>query len=230
MDFKFILFNRWVTSHSEISKKNFRRHKLIVKGLEYLISKESMRQGGQSSVEQGEELLRYLTDRNALATIAFNLDIQQQFSQESLVYQKRLSCLIGQVDREWRLTTHLELLKNCRGQQFENFLKECKCGQLKSNMANCQNLQEFENAKYVTYNDIDIFKGRDYLYPKLSDFKIGYIDAIKEELNKFFPRDGDASRSKVEAKIFNPLNQAMWPHREAFTKHVVIENSYMIIS
>ena len=193
--------------------------------MDYIISKESQKPGREKSVKKGEELITYLTDRNALAIIAFNLDIQQRFSEESLVYQKRLSCLIGQVDREYHLMEHLELLKTCRGVQFENFLNSCQCGQLKSNMATCQSLEEYESAKYVTFNDVDLYKGRDYLYPKLSGFKTDYIDEIKTELSDLFPRGGNALRSRVEAKKFNPLNQAMWPHREAFS-NVVLSYAY----
>ena len=90
-----------MTSHGDISKKNFKRHKLIVNGLRYIISKESAKLTAKeieksTTIIEGGELINYLTDRNALSGIVFNLDVQKRFSEESLMYQKKLSCLIGQ--------------------------------------------------------------------------------------------------------------------------------------
>ena len=206
---------RWVKSHEEITTKIFKRHKDIVQGLEYIISVEQTRgKAGEASVDDATELVGYLTDRNAIATLVFNLDIQARFSIESLMFQKTLSSLIGQVEREYFLVTHLELLKNGGGEQFDEFIKACKCGQLKTNLVNCNNLNEYETAKYVMYQDIELKKGRDYLYPKLSGFKIGYIDKIKEKLNEFFPRYGNDAKARVPTQIFTPLNQAVWPDKK----------------
>ena len=106
---------------------------------------------------------------------------------------------------------YLESLKNGEGKQFNEFIKACKCGQIKANLANCNNLNQYETAKYVYYQDIELYKGSDYLYPKLSTFKDDYVDQIREELVGFFPKYGNEQKARVPTNIFTPLNQALWP-------------------
>ena len=48
-------------------------------------------------------------------------------------------------------------------------------------MDTCQDFNEYETARFVTYHDIVLYKDREY--PKLSTYRVGYIDAIKKEMD-----------------------------------------------
>ena len=129
-----------MTSHLEICQRYFERYQDIVNGLVYVKDKESERTGGEKSVEKAQDLLRFASDRNALITVVFNLNIQEIFSASSLVFQKTLSTLIGQTDRDYHLVTQLNLLKRFGGIKMSDFIKQCKCGLTRDTLVNCNNL------------------------------------------------------------------------------------------
>ena len=94
-----------------------------------------------------------------------------------------------------------------------SFPKSCKCGPTRSRLATCQDLDEYESSNVVEFQDVEILNQVPEVYPKLSTFKDDYIDQIKLELNKFFPRAGDPSKARLETIMFNPLNQQNWPDK-----------------
>ena len=201
----------WVTSHLEICQKYFERYQNIVNGLLYVVDKERQRVGGEKSVEKAEELLNFASDRNALVSVVFNLDIQEIFSTSSKVFQKTLSTLIGQTDRDYHLVTQLNLLKRFGGIKMSDFIKQCKCGLTRDTLVNCNNLIEYETSEYVEYQDLELKKDLDY--PTLSDFRDNYIDDMVKEISEWFPKAGNVNRGRVDPRDFDALNQALWPSK-----------------
>ena len=201
----------WVTSHLEICQRYFKRYQDIVNGLVYVKDKESERRGGEKSVEKAQDLLRFASDRNALITVVFNLNIQEIFSASSLVFQKTLSTLIGQTDRDYHLVTQLNLLKRFGAKKLSDFIGQCKCGQTRNTLVKCNNLIEYETSEYVVYQDLELKKDLDY--PTLSDFKDDYIDDMVKEISEWFPKAGNVNRGRVDPRDFDALNQALWPSK-----------------
>ena len=118
--------SRWVASHYEMMQKILTKWNLLIGGIDHIIREEDQKntEAAKNTKETAEELLDFLKDRNALATMHFNNDIQERFKFESMVYQERLSSIIGQVDREYALESTLNLvIKANRGQTFKTFLQ-----------------------------------------------------------------------------------------------------------
>ena len=92
---------RWVDTHCKVMKKITNRWSDLIEGLDYVIEQESQLNtaSAKNTVEKANDLQDFLKDRNALAIMHFNIDIQERFATESLAFQTRLSSLIGQDDR-----------------------------------------------------------------------------------------------------------------------------------
>ena len=105
--------------------KLFERWKLLIGGLDHIIKEEGKKntKAAKKTVRKGEELVKFLKDKNALITMRFNHDVQDRFSIDSKVYQKKISSVIGQVDREWTLVTHLEYFKTNIEGSLKSFLQ-----------------------------------------------------------------------------------------------------------
>ena len=69
-----------------------------------------------------ENMLSFLTNKNALLTIAFILDLQEILKVESKAYQKKGESVIGQKARRDQLLNRLEELRNNRGGRHVNNL------------------------------------------------------------------------------------------------------------
>ena len=104
--------------------KIFIKWKFLIGGLLHIIDNASEKNTAASFklISKAEEQLQFLKDKNALATMHFNSDVQERFKIDSKNYQKRLSSIIGQVDREWTLYTHLDFYKSNIGRTFTHFL------------------------------------------------------------------------------------------------------------
>ena len=105
--------------------KIFQRWKLLIGGLEKIKTEESTKgtPAAKKTISKAEEQITFLKNKNALVTMHFNSDVQERFQIDSKNYQKRISTIIGQVDREWTLYTHLNFFKSNIGQTFKNFLQ-----------------------------------------------------------------------------------------------------------
>ena len=84
-----------MASHYEMMQKILTKWKLLIGGIDHIIREEDQKntEAAKNTKETAEELLDFLKDRNALATMHFNNDIQERFKFESMVYQERLSSL-----------------------------------------------------------------------------------------------------------------------------------------
>ena len=91
--------------------KIFNKWKLLIGGLKHIMDKadEKNTQASRKLISKAEKQIVFLKDKNALVTMHFNSDVQERFKVDSKNYQKRLSSIIGQVDKEWTLYTHINL-------------------------------------------------------------------------------------------------------------------------
>ena len=141
----------------------------------------------------------------------FNRDIQTLFKDQSLEFQTRYSTLIGQSRREEKLLYLLDLIDNGKGENLKAFLAKTICYQ--DNPANgrpCESIEEYD-ASHVLFegyslhevfvkdkNNQDVNK-----YQKLSTWKSTYIQEIRNQLDVFFPVNGDKTKGRVAMKIFD---------------------------
>ena len=101
--------------------------------------------------------LKFLTDKNVLATLIFNLDPMLTFKQLSLDFQQRYSTLVGQKMKEMVLRFTIEDLKNFHGENFRKFLKEAICfKQDPVDGAPCDTLENYEKMN-VYYNGLQFY-------------------------------------------------------------------------
>ena len=99
---------------------------MLIGVIDHIIEEEPSKttKAAKKRIAKAKEQLKFLKDRNALVTMHFNNDIQERFKFESLIYQERLSSIIGQVDREYALINSLDVVfKANRGQTFKTFLQ-----------------------------------------------------------------------------------------------------------
>ena len=115
---------RWVASHWEVMNKIFNKWKLLIGGLTHIMDKadEKNTQASRKLISKAEKQIQFLKDKNALVTMHFNSDVQERFKVDSKNYQKRLSSIIGQVDKEWTLYTHINFFKSNIGDSLTKFL------------------------------------------------------------------------------------------------------------
>ena len=144
--------------------------KALVEHLAFIIA-STAKEFSKKTIGEAKKLHNFLLDKNALAIINFNLDIQFLFSKDSKEFQKRHASVVGSDTRRQNLETELKKLKNHDGYYFKKFLKETYCtdsGQAANALIAqivdfpntnlpaqpCQSLTEFESKVVVYKNHI----------------------------------------------------------------------------
>ena len=129
----------------------------------------AVRTFSKKTIEDAKKIQNFLLDKNAMAIVNFNLDIQFLFSKDSKEFQKRHASVIGSNGRRLNLETGLKNLKVEDGEYFKNFLKDTYCtdsiqaaNALITQIVDfpntnlpaqpCQSLTEYE-SKVVVYKD-----------------------------------------------------------------------------
>ena len=216
---------RWIASHDlamQIMIKNMKSiisHLIAISSYKYDRKTEPVELYTQATIAKAIQMRLFFTEKNVMMAMNFNRDIQTLFKDQSLEFQTRYSTLIGQSRREEKLQYLLNLIDNEKGENLKAFLAKTICYQ--DNPANgrpCENIQEYD-ASHVLYegyslhevivkdkNDQDVNK-----YQKLSTWKSTYIQEIRNQLDAFFPVNGDKTKGRVAMKIFDVLDQTTWP-------------------
>ena len=170
----------------------------------------------ESTKTKAKQHLKFLTDKNAFATIVFNTDAMTIFKQLSLDFQQRYSSLVGQKDKEMVFRFSIEDLKNGSGDNFKRFLKDAICfTQDPVDGMPCETLDNYEKMN-VYYAGLQFYDHDLNDFPKLSTFYQSYIERLLESIEKYFPMEvGRGTHpSKLDFKIFEPLNQVAYPENE----------------
>ena len=81
----------------------------------------------KKTLEDARKIQNFLLDKNALAIVNFNLDIQFLFSKDSKEFQKRHASIVGSDGRRQNLEKGLKNLKIEHGDYFKKFLKDTYC-------------------------------------------------------------------------------------------------------
>lgn len=166
---------------------------------------------------KAKELLHFLTDKNALVTMMFNLDPMMVFKDLSLHFQERYSSLVGQAQMEHVLRLTMQDFRNGNGNNLQRLLDHSTCFKIDATRDGfpCKTLQNYETHS-VYFNGI-VFKENDIAkYPKLSSFLENYIDELLNQIDRFFPSSIGRSThpSKIDFNVFEVLNQHNYPTEE----------------
>ena len=179
----------------------FRQH--LVDHLTKFTMDTSNRIWSAATTESAMKLKTFLTNKNVVALIAFNIDIQAIFVLASKEFQKRHGTIIGQYDRRIWMQDELACIKNkIGGSTLENLVKNSFCFTTKgqatsmlrgnSNIQNpkrCTSLEDYEKkhvvyaGRYLETNDADyeVTENKQKVskkFGKLSAIKNAYIDNI----------------------------------------------------
>ena len=106
--------------------KIIKHWKELVEHLASIIA-SSLNMFSKKTLEEAQKLQDFLLDKNALAIVNFNLDIQFLFSKDSKEFQKRHASVVGSLARRQNLEKGLKALKNHDGYYFKQFLKGTYC-------------------------------------------------------------------------------------------------------
>ena len=156
-----------------------------------------------ATTESAMKLKTFLRNKNVVALIAFNLDIQKIFLQASKEFQKRHGTIIGQLERRIFMQDELDDYKTQDGgETLQDLVKNSYCfttkGQATAHLRGtstiqnpkiCTSLEDFEKkhvvygGQYLEVNDADyeVTQNNQKVnkkFGKLSDIKNGYIDNI----------------------------------------------------
>ena len=130
---------------------------------------------------------------------------------ESLIFQHRYATLIGQSKREDVMKGHLKTLKMFRGRSLAKYLSECKCGPSRSRNDQCTDLAQYETSNYVSFRGNQISDLGDESFPALSSFYKQYLDDLVDQIDLYFPGEGQKSKAKLKMNSFDPFDHEKWP-------------------
>ena len=89
---------RWVTSHKSALERIWRNHKMMMLHLDTIITRTA--EFTESTRDKARDLKNYFLSSTTMLLINFNLDVMQEFSRQSLIFQindqsskHRKSCL-----------------------------------------------------------------------------------------------------------------------------------------
>lgn len=172
---------------------------------------------------RAEEFCSFLTEKSVHSAINFNLDVQAKLTQESLTFQTRYSTIVGDSKREQRLLQAMDEIRDQGGVNLNRFLQETTCYSPGfTNPRTCMHIHDFENAFHVTYRGINLHETPildqktniwGLKYPRLTSYKDTYIQEMKDQINKFYPSQGDPKKGKIKMSIFDVLDPSTYPIR-----------------
>ena len=162
----------------------------------------------QEVVEKAETHLEFLMDKNAVMAMIYNIDVLRVFQEFSLIYQKQYTTLIGQQTRDEKMKSDLVNIKNGNGKILKQFLGEVKCGNVP-----CSDIATYEATPVVNFEGKELKTIDLTQFPQLSTFMEGYVDAVIDQIDKYFPQSipKRGQPAKVASDIFVPLDHKKWP-------------------
>ena len=203
---------RWVASHVEAMIKLLTKWKYILENVWSILARQDNTEVGE---KKANDIINFLENKHAMVAIAFNIDVQTIFKAESKKFQERYSTLIGQSLREQMVKVELDLIRRGYGVSFRKFLEECLCAPSQYIAAQpCQTLSNYEVSMHVSFRGYELKEISDDNFPRLSTFWNDYLDDLEDQINVFFPGEGQKNKAKLKMSAFDPLDNQKWPSTE----------------
>ena len=220
---------RWIASHAKamgIMVKNMKSiisHLIFISKYKYDRKTEPVELFTKSAIAKAVQMRIFFCEKNILLVMNFNLDIQALFKDQSLEFQTRYSTLIGQSRREEKIIYLLDLIANGKGDNLKAFFEKTICYlEDPANGSPCQSIEEYDtmNVQYEGFSLHEVAVadpngGQVNKYQKLSEWKNNYIQEIKNQLDSFFPVNGDKTKGRIAMKMFDVLDQTRYPVSKA---------------
>ena len=150
---------RWVGSHLESAKVLFVNWDTFVGHLEFIQSDSDFSTNSVSDIKTrylARTLLKFLKQKNMLATLAFQMDIQYPFKGVSEIFQRKGQSALGQYSKKQDLISGMIKAKNVDGTFMQALLTESLCESGVDNIQQpCTTLTKFEDVMtWVTWRGI----------------------------------------------------------------------------
>ena len=104
----------------------------------------------ETAKEDAEKLLGHYQCKNSLLTNVFNIDIDKRVSEESLLFQRRYSSLVGISDRFNTLKMDLDKIADGKGPFVVEFLQNTHCSSDQNpHGKTCESIGEYESSRVL---------------------------------------------------------------------------------
>ena len=195
---------RLVASHRRAMKKIFDNLPEIVGYLEEVVQRRVTSESDKQSKKKAEKVLNFVSDKNAVLLIAFNLDAQNVFVEQSLAFQSDDDSIISLSHSKQNMIAGIDSLRYMHDDSVtKNFLLSTICDEGQA----CQTIQGYEQSRSVSWHKSNGQTARFdrknvKMFDKLSEVKEGYLNKIMELLHQYLP--------EIEIMDFDLLDQRMW--------------------
>ena len=192
---------RWVASHYTAAKVVFLNWDLLVGCLESFATDPNFVPGDET-ITRARLLLRFLTQRNAMSTLALQLDLMHAFKGMSEFAQYSGISIAGAESKKEGLLNEIEAVLTDDGTFMKRLLLDAKCEGMP-----CLTLENYERVgiEYKVYNLVTYYEK--YLVPsvtpdtdqngkviekfvdfvKISEEKEAYIEFLREKIEEKMP-------------------------------------------
>ena len=117
---------RWVSSHHRAYDKIRAHWKALVEFFDELEFKYSV-EFSQATLDEAEKLNQFLRNQHAMALMIYYIDVLDVLMNESKLFQKSGSTVVGQESRKENLKKALTKIRNHNGFLFKQFLMQTNC-------------------------------------------------------------------------------------------------------
>ena len=200
----YIKKTRWVASHRRAMEKIFENLPEIIGYLEEVVQRRVTSESDKQSKKKAEKVLNFVSDKNAVLLIAFNLDAQNVFVEQSLAFQSDDDSIISLSHSKQNMIAGIDSLRYMHDDSVtKKFLSSTVCDDGQA----CETIQGYEQSRTVSWHKSNGQTARFdrknvKMFDKLSEVKEGYLNKIMELLHQYLP--------EIEIMDFDLLDQRMW--------------------
>ncbi|MCP4485841.1 MAG: hAT transposon family protein [Gammaproteobacteria bacterium] len=193
-ELNYIFDIRWVASELSALNKVKQNFKIIFHNFEEIHASGDF---DQETKQKATALQNRITNVRFYSVLVFVMDVLKVLVQASKEFQKRTALVIGQEKLRLDLLQSIEAFKEGDGAELVYFLQHSKCFK-DVRWKKCRTA-DLDDKDFMFDDDTDIrLRQQDTtghssrsasanLYPPLSEFRITFIDLLKEELESYFP-------------------------------------------
>ena len=197
---------RWVASHRSAVKKIYDHLPELIGHLTEIVNNRepTPSESLKKTKKKAQQIFDFLTDKNAILLMVFNLDAQAVFQKQSLVFQSNEESVISYSGAKQEMIAGMNSLRYMDDESdTKKFLASTTCDDGEP----CGTIQGYEQSRVATWTyavgeTIRLENKANTKFDKLSEIKTGYLDTIEEKLNKYFPEIGIMD--------FDMLDQRLW--------------------
>ena len=114
-----------------------------------MLQKRAVTQSDKLSQKKAQKILNFLTDKKAILLMIFNIDVQDKFSKQSLVFQANDDSIISLSHAKQEMIAGINSLHYMEddNSEIKKFLASATCddGEV------CGTIQGYEQSRVVTY-------------------------------------------------------------------------------